>query len=262
MGRKKKEAEEGGDSFVVLFCGLMILILAFFIVLNSMAVPSEVNRRKALASLIGTFGVPLGRQMMRLVSPSSDSESVEKQLQQQIQQLGKKFVPNIIDEVQRYAMADYVDFSVAGADIEITINSNVMFRPGDDTLLPEVYPVLDAIAKKALDLDCPVLIEGHTDSAKIHNSLFPSNWELSAFRALSVQQYLVDFHRLPTHRIVSFGYADTRPLVENNSAQHRSKNRRVQVTFLGAGASAKAAGLKSWWERIGVVNPFDSVKGE
>jgi chemotaxis protein MotB len=260
MGKKKQEAEQGGDSFVVLFCGLMILILAFFIVLNSMAVLSEANRRKALASLIGTFGVPMGRQMMRLVAPSADAEQIEEQLQQQIQQLGKKFIPNIIDEIQRYAMAEYVDFAVAGANIEITIDSAVMFQPGDDTLLPEVYPILDAIAKKALDLDCPVLIEGHTDSAKIHNPRFPSNWELSALRALAVQSYLVRNQNFPVYQIVSFGYADTRPIAPNDTPENRTKNRRVQITFLGVGASSKPTGLKTWWERIGVVNPFDSVK--
>lgn len=262
MARRKKEQESGSDTFVVMYVALMILLLAFFIVMNTMATPDETRRRAALGSLIGTFGTPQGKQLMKLFSTTSDAEKIQKTVERQIEQQAAKSIPKILKEIKKHANSDYIDFSVSGKNIEITINSGVMFRPGDDEILPKIFPVLNAVAEKILMSECPVVIEGHTDSTPIQSVRFPSNWELSAFRALAVQNYMVDRQGMSPAKIVTFGYADQHPIALNNTAESKEKNRRVQVVLLGVGDMAKSTGMKTWWRKMGSLNPFDRLQKE
>lgn len=262
MARRKKEEEAGGDSFTVMYVALMILLLAFFIVMNTMATPDEARRRAALSSLIGTFGTPQGKQLMRLLSTSSDPEEIRKTVDKQIEQQADKQIPKILKEIKRYANSEYIDFSVAGKNIEITINSGVMFQPGNDEILEDIYPILNAVAERIFMAECPVIIEGHTDSAPIQSARFPSNWELSAYRALAVQNYFTERQEMDPGKIATFGYADLHPIAPNDTEQNKTKNRRVHVVLLGVGAAAKTTGMKSWWARMGSFNPFDRLKEE
>lgn len=262
MAKKKAAEERPLDTFTPMYVALMILLMAFFIVLNSMAVPSEVKRRKALASLIGTFGVEKGRNMMRIISTSDSPEDVEKVVRHQMDELGRKYVPRIMERIKELAMAEYIDFSVTGHNIEITIDSKVMFPPGETKINPEIYPILDSIAEKILEEDCPVIVEGHTDSKPIKSPLIRNNWELSSFRATAISEYLIKKHRISTYKIAAFGFADSKPIVPNDSPENREKNRRVQIILIKTGAMTQARGLKSWWERVGLVNPFDHVSKE
>jgi chemotaxis protein MotB len=262
MGKKPKIEERPVDSFTPMYVALMILLMAFFIVLNSMAVPSQENKRKVIDSLIGTFGVPKGGQLFSLVSETVTSSTKELEPPPPTEDKGNNYIPKIIDKIKKHAMAEYMDFSVSGMNVEISIDSKVTFRPGDDTLKEGVYPILNAIADKALETNCSIMIEGHTDGNKISSARFPSNWELSSYRANAVMRYLIEKRRMHPLKLAAFGYAHSRPLVPNDTAANRDKNRRVQILLLGVGAKTTQTGLKSWWERIGFTNPFDSKDGE
>ena len=78
-----------------------------------------------------------------------------------------------------------------------------------------------------------VRIEGHTCDLPIHTARYPSNWELSAQRAINVLTYLVRKGIDPS-RLSAVGYADTRPIVPNIDEEHRRKNRRVDIVIEGA----------------------------
>ncbi|HPZ81513.1 MAG TPA: OmpA family protein, partial [Candidatus Atribacteria bacterium] len=66
----------------------------------------------------------------------------------------------------------------------------------------------------------------------IHTSQFPSNWELSAARAIAVLRYLVEEKGLPPERLMAVGYGEYRPLAPNVDEEHRQKNRRVEIVIL------------------------------
>lgn len=260
MARKKVEEEAGGDGFTVMFTSLSIILLAFFIVLNSIAVPSDTNRRKALSSLIGTFGMPKGVQMLKIISTMENNQQVQEMLNSQLKELGEKYIPKILEAIEKNAMVKYVEFSVSGQNIEIIIDSSVMFAPGDDQLADKVYSILDSISEKAIEDEYPVVIEGHTDSTPISTSKFPSNWELSSYRALSALRYMVDEGGVAPFQIMAFGYGDSRPVAPNNTAENRARNRRIKIDIIGAGAMGRPSRLKSWWDRIGITNPFGALE--
>ena len=76
-----------------------------------------------------------------------------------------------------------------------------------------------------------VVVTGHTDDIPINTSRFPSNWELSTARAVSVTKFLAA-HEVEPWRISVQGYAEYEPLEENTTKQNRQANRRVEITLI------------------------------
>ena len=81
-----------------------------------------------------------------------------------------------------------------------------------------------------VDRKHPITVEGNTDNQRIQTSQFPSNWELSAFRATTVLRYLVA-HGVTEQRLSAAGYADLHPLASNATATGRARNRRVDIVL-------------------------------
>ncbi len=77
-----------------------------------------------------------------------------------------------------------------------------------------------------------IKVEGHTDNIPINTSSYPSNWELSSARASSVVRFLIE-NGMDINKIATVGYAETKPLVDNNSDTNRAKNRRVEIIIVG-----------------------------
>jgi chemotaxis protein MotB len=77
-------------------------------------------------------------------------------------------------------------------------------------------------------------IEGHTDDLPSENTQWPSNWELSAARAINVLRYLAEYG-VDEKQFSVAGYADTRPRFPNTSEEARAYNRRVDIIILDEG---------------------------
>lgn len=109
-------------------------------------------------------------------------------------------------------------------DKEIKITQQIHFQFDRDTIRPESFAILDAVAGALKDNPkISIEIQGHTD-----NKGAPAyNKKLSDRRAASVKKYLVA-HGIDANRLVSHGYGMERPLVPNTSDQNRALNRRVQ----------------------------------
>ncbi len=103
-----------------------------------------------------------------------------------------------------------------------------LFKPGGAKLSPESRPVLDEIIRIIKSKgDHKIFIQGHTDDVPIHTEKFESNWELSAVRATAVLRYFYD-KGIDPEMLTATGYADTFPMVPNNTKEGRAKNRRIE----------------------------------
>ena len=80
--------------------------------------------------------------------------------------------------------------------------------------------------------DKNIRIEGHTDNVPINTFRFPSNWELSTTRAVNVVKYLIEENGINAYRLSASGYSDQHPVDDNNTAEGRQKNRRVDMVIL------------------------------
>jgi len=128
-----------------------------------------------------------------------------------------------------------VNFEITARGLIVSIvTDQVLFDTGKADLKPIGQQVLDAVAPALRKLPNDISVEGHTDNVPITGGLFASNWELSAVRATTVLRYLVTNDALPANRLSATGYADTRPIVPNDSPAHQQQNRRVEVVVVSS----------------------------
>tara|TARA_R110001592_G_scaffold356543_2_gene658663 strand:+ start:34140 stop:35135 length:996 start_codon:yes stop_codon:yes gene_type:complete len=124
---------------------------------------------------------------------------------------------------------DMVELETQGRRIIIRIQEKGAFASGSATLQDEFIPVLDKLITILSSIEGQISVEGHSDDVPIQTIMFPSNWDLSVARALEVAHGLFDDGFIKQDRFVITGFADTRPLVPNDTPESRSKNRRVEI---------------------------------
>jgi len=109
--------------------------------------------------------------------------------------------------------------------------NNIFFDTGSAKLLPGALPLLEKLGRFIIKKNYRVEIEGHTDNVPIRSREFPSNWELSATRAVNVLRFLLARFKIPPDRVSALGFGDQKPRVPNTSKANRAKNRRVVIVL-------------------------------
>jgi chemotaxis protein MotB len=117
--------------------------------------------------------------------------------------------------------------------IKLTILSEVLFASGKAQLTSQGESILQQAAQTIQSEwpEAPLEIRGHTDNEPIRQSNWPSNWELSCGRALSVLHYFMDQQGFTPERLMVSGFADTQPVAENDTSDGRQKNRRAEIVI-------------------------------
>jgi type VI secretion system protein ImpK len=111
----------------------------------------------------------------------------------------------------------------------VTLKGDNFFAPGSAAISSAALSTLEKIANALQKNPGAVLIQGHSDNVPIRSVRFPSNWELSKERALSVQSLLGKI--VEPQRLRSEGVADSEPVSPNDTPANRAKNRRVEITL-------------------------------
>lgn len=123
-----------------------------------------------------------------------------------------------------------LSFQRAGDEVEIQLDSEILFGSGDAMLTKNALEQLQSLSAVLADPDYFISIEGHTDNIPINTPRYPSNWELSSARASSVARFLIN-REISDSRIRVIGYADSRPIGSNFSEAGRKLNRRVTLVI-------------------------------
>ncbi len=136
----------------------------------------------------------------------------------------------------REALADEIaegslQVRLEGTDVTVQILEQDSFASGSSLLEAGFQPTLDRIGVMLNDMVGAIRIAGHTDDVPISTSQFRSNWDLSAMRATTVAQQLLDTGIDPGRMMIS-GHADTQPRVPNDSPANRALNRRIDITLI------------------------------
>ncbi len=114
--------------------------------------------------------------------------------------------------------------------------SEVLFASGSAVLGPEGQRQMAKIAaalkkisaKIPKDIDWVLRVDGHTDILPIRTEQFPSNWDLSVARALSVVKFLIS-EGIPAERLAATGFGQFHPLDKSNSPEALKRNRRIEM---------------------------------
>lgn len=118
----------------------------------------------------------------------------------------------------------------------ITVRAKVLFDLRSAKVKRTAMPTLDEIAKfLAKYPDHWVMVGGHTDSLPTRTEQFPSNWDLSATRAVNVVKYLSRMKDLDPSRLIAAGFGDQHPIASNRTEKGRQLNRRVEIYLIRGG---------------------------
>lgn len=137
----------------------------------------------------------------------------------------------LIDVMAPLAKDGKVRMTQSRRGVSIEMDANVLFEPGRAELEPKSLAVLRAVGESLQKEPFNLEITGHTDDVPIRNSVFASNWELSAVRATSVVRLLADSGIAP-ERLLAIGREASKPLASNDTAEGRARNRRVELMIL------------------------------
>lgn len=113
----------------------------------------------------------------------------------------------------------------------VTLRGDGVFASGSAEITRDFIPLLERIGDALKPVQGKVIVVGHTDNVKGFSIRFPSNWDLSKGRAASVRTILSE-RAGPLDRYSVEGRGDTEPVVANDSAANRARNRRVDIVVL------------------------------
>ncbi len=126
-----------------------------------------------------------------------------------------------------------IEVNVEKGVVFISIADKLLFRSGSYTVTSRAKEVLAKVAKvvnSKPDFEC--MVEGHTDNVPYKsNGVLLDNWDLSVKRSTSVVRVLQELNVNPA-QLIAAGRADYVPLVENNSAENRARNRRTRIVVM------------------------------
>ncbi|MCR4741845.1 MAG: flagellar motor protein MotB [Treponema sp.] len=240
MGKKAKAPEKPSAAWQGTYGDMITLMLCFFVMLYN---PSEVDvtqlatitqslQMNETESVSGGLSLSAGR-LSDLGNNINSLPSLEKG-----KSLGlakKKAVSLFAPDVK----SNKITITSDERGLIITLLSDNFFDEGSAELnideSRETLLRLSEFFNSPEVADKRYRIEGHTDSTPVDSkSIFPSNWELSATRAVNVLHYLAEYGVRENSFSVA-GYADTRPKFSNDTAESRAYNRRVDIIILDEG---------------------------
>jgi len=205
------------------------------------------NEALAKVEILNQQLAALRTQLAALQEALDASEAKDKENQIKIADLGQRLNVALAKKVQELARyrSDFfgklrevlgarADFQVVGD--RFVFPADVLFDSGSADLKLDALPQIDKLADalKQLETQIPpdiawvLRIDGHTDIKPITNATFPSNWELSSARAISVVRYLID-QGIPPNRLVAAGFGEFQPLDPGDSDEALAKNRRIEL---------------------------------
>ncbi|MCD6165121.1 flagellar motor protein MotB [bacterium] len=224
--RKKtsQDGEGGAPGWMVTYGDLMSLLLCFFVLIVSFSSIQLSEFQKAMGSLKGALGVLKFRQSTVQLSNLPNPEVMGFQHTD----MGNR-ISELAQFIEQQGLTDSIQIRLTDTGIAIRLLNPILFDLGKADLKPRVFPILDKIIAIVKTGDTKVRIEGHTDNLPIHTPQFPSNWELSAMRAINVLHYFENVGKVPPQRLSYMGYGEYKPIVPNDSEENRAKNRRVEI---------------------------------
>ncbi|HLP50531.1 MAG TPA: OmpA family protein [Chitinophagales bacterium] len=140
----------------------------------------------------------------------------------------------MLDALKGFNAGDLTVYEKDGK-IYVALSDKLLFTSGSYSVEPRGKEALKKIAEVLnKQTDISILVEGHTDNKPyVSKTTGPvnSNWDLSVMRASSVTKLLVDENKLDARRVTPAGRGEYFPVESNETAEGRSKNRRIDIVL-------------------------------
>tara|TARA_R110000868_G_scaffold4211_10_gene26558 strand:+ start:13985 stop:14812 length:828 start_codon:yes stop_codon:yes gene_type:complete len=128
---------------------------------------------------------------------------------------------------------DDVNIDIDKTVVMINISDKLLFNSGSYRVSTKANNILKKIAEVInSEPSMEVMVEGHTDAKTINTPLFQDNWDLSVKRATSVVRILQEKYNVAPEKMIAAGRSSYIPLVENDTKENRTKNRRTKIVII------------------------------
>lgn len=225
------EDEDAPPGWIVTYGDLMTLLLVFFVMLFIMSdikttrfamISESISDALVLASdnTLEGSDAPIPSDAAPL-SPPEDVVEIPDHT---------AFLKDINEVIEEREIKD-LTVEEDNQYIVIRMDGHALFRSGEASMIAASKPVLRDL-KLVFDRhpEYTINIKGHTDNVPISSVRFPSNWELSAVRATTILRYFIGLNVDPK-RLTATGLGDLIPVGDNNTAEGRAMNRRVEFVL-------------------------------
>jgi chemotaxis protein MotB len=233
MRKKNNNNEhENLERWLLTYADLITLLLAFFIMMYTFSKQDVQKYEEVSAHLKVIFsggsgllqqGKAAAATPLELPSKTNSTDAIKEKLKNEFKEIsGENGLKNSI----------FIFTDARG--VVIRIMDKAFYDEGKADLKQGAKNALDKIIPIIREIKNHIRIEGHTDNTPISKGEFKSNWELSVRRATEVVRYFVEKGPIPPERISATGYAEYRPIINNDTAENRALNRRVEIIIENA----------------------------
>lgn len=222
---------ERGDMQNLMNVTLMMIILAFFIVLNSLSVPSDPKRKAALGSLIGTLGALQGG-----VSPMSLPKGTKGVVAKYVPITDKQVTMSImLDKFERFVLADDMgkktQTMVTKGGLDLTLQSDLLFNEGTASLTKQGAKLLVALGDLLKTLKGKFSVESYTSGKIVVENRFATPTDLTIARSGFIARRLIANGDVDKKRVSVAGYGVAFAILPEDSPERIQKNDHVRVVF-------------------------------
>ncbi len=225
VARKKKvTSKQGLGGWIMTYGDMMSLLLTFFVLIASFSSIQDSKFEEAAESLKDAFGVMARPRNViernRPLVPRRSDNDAAYELLFEVREIEKALIEQDLDQ--------QVAIEVRPDGVLVQMPAPLLFKSGQAELQEVSRPLLQKLASLFRKFPGEVRIEGHTDDVPIKSPVFPSNWELSSGRAVTVARFFQGLG-IPPDRLAATGYGEHRPRESNETPAGRAANRRVEI---------------------------------
>jgi chemotaxis protein MotB len=232
--KAKNDVSEGTSLLQMMTVSLFIILLAFFIMLNAIAVVNEERKRVALGSVLKSFGVLSGGWSILNGQSNNWAMSAFPTYHGPIELKSLTGIDaQLLEQIQ-------VTLTQRGS--LITIPAILLFHPTLLHLKPDAAIILDPVANIIKRNLYPVEINGHNCSIASDPAKEMSDREISSMQALEVMLYLKDKQHIPSSRLTALGWGRQRAAASTDTRESRLVNQRIEILLVHKTKSLKPRG--------------------
>ena len=262
------EEHENHERWLVTYADMVTLLMVLFIVLFAMSQVDQKKFNALKAGLAAGFGQstsiqdgsssileqpgeavaePIAPNQFAIDVPEVRPSAVSKAIAQhedlkadarmdeartEVDRL-KALLERLNRALRAHHLQDDVQATIDNRGLVVSLVSrHVVFEPNLATLSARGQEVVDTLAPVLRDIPDPLEIDGHTNQVKVKPKYFPTDWELSAARAVTVLRRLNEVDRVPAARMTASAFGHEKPLIDPSKPGSQRINKRVDIVIL------------------------------
>jgi chemotaxis protein MotB len=266
---EEHEEEHGSERWLVTYADMVTLLMVLFIVMFSMSQVDSKKYEQLKEGLASGFG--RSAQILSGSSPmlddegptSAGSEVMDNSLVTNMPSKQSQAIKDAVDQAQRQVDRSNYDQAAAQVksllglwqkihkslakkgladDVQATVDErglvvslvsrHVVFQANLANLTERGKAIVDTIAPVLAGIPEPIEVDGHTNQVKVKPKYYPTDWELSAARAVNVLRWLNESDGIPDKRLSATGFGHTKPLMDPKTPGSQKINKRVDIVVL------------------------------